>query len=542
MKRHVIFTLLLFGFFGAFAQSISVKSFQPLPMDMTASSLDGKRLDPNGKAAALIKVVTVETGFTFEGGKLGVVDAKQQMGEVWVWVPQGMRKMTVRHQKYGVLENFYFPLDIESERTYEMILAVAKEGDAPNQVKRGAVSVKSNVPSAFYIDDQLIGNTPMYYADLACGDHTIKFVKEGYSDYTDTIHVEEDDIIQVKGMLETVQSVGFKCNVADADLYIDGKKVGKASEKYNLKFGNYAVRVSAPSHDDFNGTITVDKTTATIPIYLTSTEYITVNGVTFAMKKIDGGRFVMGSDDAYAAYYEKPMHTVILDGFYMGETEVTQALWKAVMGNNPSYFIGDDLPVQKVSWNDCQRFITKLNQLTNKKFRLPTEAEWEYAARGGTTTSLYSGEDIVIIKGNESPNLDPLGWYAGNSGRDYTRSEGCDTEHYFKFKPGMNPYGDRIGGVHPVGKKKPNAYGLYDMLGNVIEWCSDHREQYTANTQTNPTFDKPLGTIYKGSGHVLRGGSCGGDPELCRVSARSGNHSDDESAEIVGFRIVLDQK
>ena len=156
MKRIALIICFFISICGAFAQSISVKSFQPLPMDMTASSLDGKRLDPNGKAAALIKVVTVEKGFTFEGGKLGVVDAKQQMGEVWVWVPQGMRKITVRHQKYGVLENFYFPLDIESERTYEMILAVAKEGDAPNQVKRGAVSVKSNVPCAFYIDDQLL--------------------------------------------------------------------------------------------------------------------------------------------------------------------------------------------------------------------------------------------------------------------------------------------------------------------------------------------------------------------------------------------------
>lgn len=540
MKRIALIICFFISICGAFAQSISVKSFQPLPMDMTASSLDGKRLDPNGKAAALIKVVTVEKGFTFEGGKLGVVDAKQQMGEVWVWVPQGMRKITVRHQKYGVLENFYFPLDIESERTYEMILAVAKEGDAPNQVKRGAVSVKSNVPCAFYIDDQLIGNTPMYYADLACGNHTIKFVKEGYSDYTETIHVEEDDIIQVKGMLETVQSVSFKCNVPDADLYIDGKKVGKASGTHKLKPGDYNISASAPSYDAFQGVIKVDQATTSYSFYMTSTERFTVKGVTFAMKKIDGGGFVMGSDDVYADYYEKPKHTVTLDGFYIGETEVTQALWKAVMGNNPSHFEGDKLPVQNVSISDCEAFISKLNQLTNRRFRLPTEAEWEYSARGGTTTSLYSGEDIVVISDNNSPNLDPLGWYAGNCGRNYTQAEGCDTRHGVDLSSLTKmQYADKKGGVHPVGQKKPNAYGLYDMLGNVAEWCSDYYEMYTANSQHNPSQNKPRGSIYKDPSHVARGGALNFNAQSCRVSARSATES---AQAFIGFRIVLEEK
>ena len=308
-------TFLLLSAGALMAQNISVKSFQSLPMDMTATSVVDKRVDQNGKAAALIKIVTPETGFTFEGGTLGIVDSKQQIGEVWVWVPQGLRKITIRHHKYGVLNNFYFPLDLESERTYEMILLVAKEGESLDQMKRGALSVKSNVPATFYIDDKLIGATPMYYADLTLGEHTVRIVAEGYSDYTETIQVEEDDLIQVKGILETEQGVVFKCNVPDADLYFDGKKVGKAQGKYNMKLGEYAVRATAPSHEDYHGTITVDKTTHSYSLYLISVERITVNGVTFNMKKIDGGSFVMGGNDEHAEFYEKPTHTVTLDGF-----------------------------------------------------------------------------------------------------------------------------------------------------------------------------------------------------------------------------------
>lgn len=536
-KFYLSFVLLTFGL-TALAQNISVKSFQTLPMDMTATSVADKRVDQSGKAAALIKIVTPETGFTFDGGTIGIVDSKQQIGEVWVWVPQGLRKITIRHQQLGSLENFYFPLDIESERTYEMILAITKD-DGP-QVKKGAVSVKSNVPCAFYIDDQLIGNTPMYYADLTCGEHVVKFVKEGYSEYTETIQVEEDDIVQIKGVLEMVMGVDFLCNVPDAELYIDGNKVGKAPGKYNLKLGEYTVRATAPSYEDFNGKIKVDKTTVTYTLFLVGSERFTVNGVTFVMKKIGGGTFVMGSDDTYADFYEKPKHEVTLDGFYMAETEVTQALWKAVMGSNPSYFEGDKLPVQMVSWSDCQRFINKLNQLTNKKFRLPTEAEWEYAARGGTTTSLYSGEDINVISDNNSPNLDPLGWYPGNCGRNYTKAEGCDVENGVDLSTvaGMQ-YPDKLGGIHPVGKKAPNAYGLYDMLGNVAEWCFDYCEEYSANPQTNPKQSTPKNTMSKKSGYVVRGGAINFNAQSCRVSTR--NYSIDERLPFLGFRIALDQ-
>ncbi len=126
MKRFTLLIFFIVSICGAFAQNISVKSFKALPMDLTTSSLEGKRQDQNGDVAALIKVVTTETGFVFEGGTLGIVDTKQTPGEVWVWVPRAARKITIKHPKLGVLRDYYYPVEIEAERTYEMVLTTAK--------------------------------------------------------------------------------------------------------------------------------------------------------------------------------------------------------------------------------------------------------------------------------------------------------------------------------------------------------------------------------------------------------------------------------
>ena len=534
MRKYFLLTIIFVACLCAKAQNIQVKSFVDLPNDMTAISMKWKRMDSNGKPAALIKIVTTETGFSFEGGRLGIVDVLEQTGEVWVWVPYGLRKITIRHPQYGALENFYMPFDIESERTYEMVLLVTKDGDSRVGSKKGAVSVTSNLAAQFYIDDQLIGSTPMYYADLSCGSHTVKVVKEGYDDYVETINVDEDDVVMVKAQLGVRQEVKILCNVPDADLYIDGNKVGKASDTYRLRYGEYSVRATAPSHEPFSGKIIVNQLTSNYSIYLISGEEFTVNGVSFTMKKVDGGSFGMGSKDEYSDQDESPVHTVSLDGFYLGETEVTQALWEAVMKDNPSHFVGDNLPVTNVSWMECQRFISSLNKLTNRHFRLPTEAEWEYAARGGTSTSLYSGENLSVINDNNAPNLDPLAWYAGNCGRNYTQQEGCDVARGVDIsKISGLQYPDRIGGAHPVGKKKPNAYGLYDMLGNVAEWCNDAYGQYSITTVHNPQGPG------MGTRHVARGGGFNFKAQYCRVSARS---YETEKQAFLGFRLALSQE
>ena len=257
----------------------------------------------------------------------------------------------------------------------------------------------------------------------------------------------------------------------------------------------------------------------------------TVNGVSFTMIPIEGGTFQMGSTTGYSD--EKPVHQVTVSSFSIGQTEVTQELWQAVMGSNPSYFKGNKLPVEKVSWNDCQTFITKLNQLTGKTFRLPTEAEWEYAARGGTSTSLYNGEDIIIQGKYNSPNLDGLAWYGGNCGQNYTASAGCDVSNGYDISDwSEKQYPDSKGGTHPVGLKQPNAYGLYDMLGNVGEWCQDwYGSSYRSSSQTNPTGPT------SGSRRVSRGGSWGFIAAYCRVTSRASSTPTD-SGIFLGFRLA----
>ena len=243
-----------------------------------------------------------------------------------------------------------------------------------------------------------------------------------------------------------------------------------------------------------------------------------VKGVEFKMIKVEGGTFSMGAtseqgSDAYDD--EKPVHSVTLSDYYIGETEVTQKLWVAVMGSNPSRFKGDDQrPVERVSWDDCQEFIKKLNRLTRKKFRLPTEAEWEYAARGGKYSRGY--------KYSGSNNADEVAWYWRNSGDKYLSGEWNDDsiiENNCK--------------THPVKTKKANKLGLYDMSGNVCEWCNDWYGDYQSNSQTNPTGPS------RGEFRVLRGGSWRTyNDRSVRVSNRY-SYTPDYRYSYYGLRLAL---
>ena len=222
--------------------------------------------------------------------------------------------------------------------------------------------------------------------------------------------------------------------------------------------------------------------------------------VKFKMIYVEGGTFMMGANEGDSKAFEwvKPAHQVKLSSYYIGETAVTQALWEAVMGNNPSHFKGADRPVEQVSWNDCQEFIRKLNEKTNRKFRLPTEAEWEFATRGGNKGKYnnykYAGSNII----------DNVAWYEGNSKNE----------------------------TQPVAQKLPNELGLYDMTGNVWEWCQDWYGNYSNNSQTNPMG--PKGGDYR----VLRGGSWYYFAMGCRTSYRTFNMPSDCDYNI-GLRLAL---
>ena len=219
---------------------------------------------------------------------------------------------------------------------------------------------------------------------------------------------------------------------------------------------------------------------------------IVIGDVSFKMISVKGGSFLMGATEEQGNDFyndERPVHRVTLSDYYIGETVVTQALWKAVMGYNPSYYKGDNLPVEKVSWDDCHEFLKQLNKRTGKTFSLPSEAEWEYAARGGNKSKgfKYAG----------SNDVNKVAWYSEDG----------------KFE------------THVVRQKEANELGLYDMSGNVREWCQDNwKRDYNATPDS--------------SYRVVRGGGCDNNAKLCRVTCRYFYTPSFVSAH-VGFRLIL---
>ncbi|MEE1297466.1 MAG: SUMF1/EgtB/PvdO family nonheme iron enzyme, partial [Muribaculaceae bacterium] len=327
----------------------------------------------------------------------------------------------------------------------------------------GMLDVNSNPMGAnITINGKSYGDTPTSIENLLVGDYDVVLTKPGYASVSQRVTVSEN---------------------ASASVDVKMQK----GEMKNSQIDESALSVSAIN-------LTPNWSASVTPSQRAVLEKLIAN-----MVKVEGSTFTMGAtpeqgNDAYE--YERPAHQVTLSDYYIGRYEVTQKEWQAVMGDNPSKFYGDNLPVDYVSWNDCQDFINKLNQLTGLKFRLPTEAEWEFAARGGKQSKgyKYSGSD----------NAKNIAWYEKNSGS----------------KP------------HQVGTKEPNELGIYDMSGNVGEWCGDWYGRYSSSAQTNPTGPS------SGSGRVLRGGGWSRDAGYCRVSDRSlinpsirGNFS--------GFRVVL---
>lgn len=317
----------------------------------------------------------------------------------------------------------------------------------------------------------------------------------GYSIYCGNHQSPDKIIISRTGGLKGDVNGDGEINIADVNVII------------TMILGDGGSYTSADVNGD--GEINIADVNAIINIILGSDastpvgiETFTVRGVEFKMVKVDGGTFTMGAtpeqgDDAYNS--EKPAHQVTLSSYSIGQTEVTQELWTAVMGYNWSHFTGDMLlPADQLSWSECQEFITKLNQLTGKTFRMPTEAEWEYAARGGKQSKGY--------KYAGSNNIDEVAWY----------------------DDGNSPQGTK-----PVATKKPNELGIYDMSGNVMEWCSDWYGSYSSDAQIDPVGPET------GTDRVTRGGCYDFSlPRMCRVSSRR-YYSPTFEAPANGLRLAL---
>ena len=219
---------------------------------------------------------------------------------------------------------------------------------------------------------------------------------------------------------------------------------------------------------------------------------ISINNVEFTMIYVEGGEFSMGDENGRDTF---PVHKVKLDPFFIGQTEVDQLLWKTVLGTEPSHFHGDDLPVETITFDDCHEFIKTLNKLTGLRFRLPTEAEWEYAAKGGKYSHGYEYSG--------SNNIDDVAWY------------------------------DNVDSPQCVAQKLPNELGIYDMSGNVCEWCEDIYDSYTGDMQINPKG--AVNGIYR----LARGGGWNRGGHMCKVIDR-GNYRPGYASNAVGMRLVLE--
>ncbi|MBQ7951520.1 MAG: SUMF1/EgtB/PvdO family nonheme iron enzyme [Alistipes sp.] len=329
-------------------------------------------------------------------------------------------------------------------------------------------------------------STSSWSGTLNSGTYIFEARKAGHKSATLSKHITSAEPRQSYTLPAPTPIVGsliISGTPINADVTLDNKAVGQLPLKLNdILVGEHTIVVSKSGYETYTQSVTIaDGKTVTINATLTkqvaqtvettpvsSDSDSTIGGLDMVFVK--GGTFTMGatSEQGADAYDdEKPAHSVTLSDFYIGKYEVTQAQWRAVMGSNPSSFKGDNLPVENVSWNDIQKFIQKLNTQTGKEFRLPTEAEWEYAARGGSKSRGY--------KYSGSNNIGDVAWYSGNSGSK----------------------------THPVGQKQPNELGIYDMSGNVWEWCSDWYGSYSSSSQTNPKGPN------SGDYRVLRGGDWG---------------------------------
>ncbi len=333
-----------------------------------------------------------------------------------------------------------------------------------------------------------------YTMEVTPGTHTLtwRYTKDSSVDPTgDYFAVDNLTIhtIEKRGDVNADGSV----NISDVTALIDYLLSGNASA---------IILTNADCNQD--GGVNISDVTTLIDYLLSGSwpgSSFTIGGVTFKMVPVFGGTFTMGFTGENPDTDEQdalPAHQVTLSSFSIGETEVTQALWEAVMGSNPSNYTGDtSRPVESVSWNDCQQFITQLNQMTGMTFRLPTEAEWEFAARGGNMSHgyMYSG----------SNTLNDVSWNSNNNSTNTTQ---------------------------PVGQKAPNELGLYDMSGNVWEWCNDYYGAYSAEAQTNPTGPA------SGEERAFRGGAFFNSEGGHRVWFR--NHTTaDHTADGLGFRLAL---
>ena len=540
-KSLLLLLFFVLHVFGICAQELTVKSFKLAENDISAQTQPRK--DLNDRNCALVKVQFVGTISEVEGN---IVKPLMKHGnETWVYMPQGSRQMKVLTQSFlpvMVIFADYGIEKLESNRTYVLILT--KPMSIIEQKKQALIIKYSPSSATVLVDNKMVrGTNGVAKVILPVGQHSYVVASDGYESEEGTVklkdaapsnlqitlskeantisastndvtaqHIASNQIVKFSGRVvdingqpvigAVVEETGTK-NVSVTD--IDGNFIIKAKSSSitvtvtflgcvpkQVKLTEGTKEEITLIEESYKNQPSLSASTVTIPVK---------DGVSIEMIKVEAGTFMMGAtpEMEFPDDDEKPVHQVTLtNDYYIGKYEVTQALWQTVMESNPSSFKGNNLPVEQVSWNDCQEFIGKLNSITGRKFRLPTEAEWEYAARGGKKSRgyQYSG----------SSNISDVAWYNGNSGSK----------------------------THLVGTKQANELGLYDMCGNVLEWCQNWYGSYVSSSQTNPT-----GAV-SGSYRVIRGGSWYSSARFCRSSCRDSGTPGIRNSRL-GLRLVLSE-
>ena len=473
MKKAGIFILFVFiASMSLQAQKLTIESMQATN-DLSASQY--RRADLNGEPCGLVKVSLAARGATFEGSVIEPVEYKT--GEYWVYMSKGSRELRIKHPSYVPLHvKFadYGIKDIQPLTTYNLIL-VMPQTEGPVQTQKLIINY-SPANAIVMIDSKLYRGNGRAEAVLPIGSHNYVVAVEGYETAEGSVKLTAT---APRTVTEHLVALAQQPAVQQAVPPVAQPTVVQKPAVSATPVPSQSLPTTASN---------------------AAVEPITVNGVSFNMVRVDGGTFTMGAtseQDSDAESDEKPAHQVTLSSYCIGETEVTQELWHAVMDHNPSNFKGNNLPVEQVSWEDCQAFIQKLNQLTERRFRLPTEAEWEYAARGGSKSRGY--------KYSGSNNIDDVAWYT-----ETTNDEG----------------------THDVKTKQANELGLYDMSGNVLEWCWDKFGRYNSVEHSNPTGPAD------GKNRVLRGGCWNDNSRYCRVSNRNDN-SPSFRFNFFGLRLAL---
>ena len=456
------FVLLFAAISSAFAQELTVKSFKFASSDLTAQTQPRK--DLNDRNCAVVKVQFVGELTNIEGNV--IMPLVKRNNETWVYMPQNTRQMKVITKNYLPLMVTFADYDIErleSNRTYVLTLLSNNLQQAQQSQTLTIKYMPTN--ATVLVDNKMVkGTNGVAQTTLPVGQHSFVVACDGYESEEGTVKLKASAPSNIQITL-TKEAVAIQQNIVSQPAVAQQPVV------------------QAPIANSDNITIPVK------------------DGISIDMVRVEAGTFTMGAtaEMKNTEDSEKPTHRVTLtNDYYIGKYEVTQALWQAVMGDDPSYFKGDNLPVEAVTWDDCQEFIGKLNRITGKTFRLPTEAEWEYAARGGNKSRGYQ------YSGSNNPSN--VAWYDDNSG-DKT---------------------------HAVGTKQPNELGIYDMSGNVWEWCQDWYETYSSSSQVNPTGAN------SGSCRVVRGVSWYNNARDCRLSLRGSNTPDFRSSNL-GLRLVLSE-